>query len=215
MFRDDGNAKWDEDEMELKQMLDDTIVRKMVEGSARPFAVAVSNIADKENDGSRVDFVDTRTPYELIFRAPDSVKERFSDDLTDKPWYEVIQDNLKAGEVIYEVYAYMPGYDGLETIDDKIADIVLDSDLYTSQWADNFLYFKHEQVHLDRKYWPMGLKRDLRRNGFDDLRFDRNSFRWGNTVPDFWPSDPMQAKEVYIDQFDRYGCPFAWLLGLH
>lgn len=90
MFRDDGNAKWDDDEMELKQMLDDTIVRKMVEGSARPFAVAVSNIADKENDGSRVDFFDTKTPYELIFRAPDSVKERFSDDLTDKPWYEVI-----------------------------------------------------------------------------------------------------------------------------
>lgn len=57
-----------------------TIMKKMVEGSRRPFALGVSNIADKTNSGRRIARSDVRTPFELRFIAPDRVRERFSDE---------------------------------------------------------------------------------------------------------------------------------------
>ena len=45
-----------------------TIVPKMTEGSNRPFAIGVSNIADTNNDGSKITKrKNVRTPYELQF----------------------------------------------------------------------------------------------------------------------------------------------------
>jgi len=144
-------------------------------------------------------------------RAPEEVKDRFSDERPDRPWYEEIQSKLGAGETIYEVFAYQPSHDEEPEIEEKIADIVLQTDLYTSKWADEDLYFRHRHVHLDRKYWTRGLKRLN-----EDPRFDKKEVFWGNKVSDYWPTDNVeQAKETYMDQMETYDCPFAWLLGMY
>lgn len=46
----------------------ETIVPKMTEGSSRPFAIGVSNIAETNNNGSKItNRRNVRTPYELQF----------------------------------------------------------------------------------------------------------------------------------------------------
>jgi len=136
-----------------------TAVKKMVEGSRRPFALGVSNIADKDNSGKRIGRRSVKTPFELRFIAPDRIRDRFEDEQSEAPWYEELRDRISSGEVIYEVYAHTPEYDGGpgEEEEVKIADVILRSDLYTSEWADKKLFFKHEHVHPDRKFWPVGL----------------------------------------------------------
>ena len=37
---------------------------------------------------------------------------------------------------------------------------------------------------------------------------------WGNTVPEFWTEHKAaRGKELFAEQENKYGCPFAWLLG--
>ena len=72
----------------------------------------------------------------------------------------MIQENVSAGEVIYDVFAFTPKYwtGPKEDTEVKIAEIVLTSDLKTSKWADERLYFKHRHVYNDYKFMPRGLK---------------------------------------------------------
>jgi len=52
-------------------------------------------------------------------------------------------------------------------IEKKIADVRLMTDLYTSVWGDENLFFRHRHVHQDRKYWSKQLK-----NLNEDVKFD-------------------------------------------
>ena len=94
----------------------------------------------------------------------------------------------------------------------KIADLVLMTDLYTSVWGDETLLFRHQDPSWDRKYWSPALRRLD-----EDMAFDRNNpdDTWGDTVPPYW-DDQMAAaaRETYVAQSEKYGCPFAWLLGM-
>jgi len=61
-------------------------------------------------------------------------------------------------------------------------------------------------------YWS----RDLKRLNEDPLFNKKDPAEtWGKQVPDTWPSDPEEAEDKYIDQMNKYGCPFAWLLGMN
>ena len=39
--------------------------------------------------------------------------------------------------------------------------------------------------------------------------------KWGTEVPSFWVDKmEVRGKELFIDQVNKYGCPFGWLLGM-
>ena len=57
------------------------------------------------------------------------------------------------------MWNHVPETEDEDEIDEHIANIILKTDLHTSVWADELLYFRHRPVHLDRKFWSRGLKR--------------------------------------------------------
>lgn len=209
-------------ETDAGYIMDQTFRKKITEASMRPFGVAISHIGKMRNDGSTLDNADVKVPYQLYFRAP----EEFRGELTDEQkfdadgnqihWVDHVKDTLTEGDVIYEVYAqYEPFFPGTEddelVLDDKlvmIAEIKLQTDLVTSEWADEKLFFQHKQIAKDRKFWP----RSWRRLN-EDPRFDKrdpdNVF--GNETP-AWPQDTEEAKELFADQMETWGCPFEWLM---
>ncbi len=66
-------------------------------------------------------------------------------------WYDQLMDSHMAGDTIYEVHAWSkPEHLGGELT--KIADIKLLTDLHTSHWADENLYFRHRGLYHDFKY---------------------------------------------------------------
>lgn len=156
-------------DQEVHYIMGETIMKKMTEGSPAPFALGISNIADKNNDGKKLGKKKTKTPYQLIFRAPSSTRNKFSDNKPRKTWYDEIKDKLSEDEVIYEVFAWSLNEDDPrgDLIERKIADVRLMTNLFTSVWGDENLFFRHKHVHLDHKFWSSGLK-----NLSEDIVFD-------------------------------------------
>jgi hypothetical protein len=91
----------------------------------------------------------------------------------------------------------------------KIADIKLLTDLYTSDFGDNRLFFRHQSIAKDRKHWPRAWRR-LREDPFINRKNEENI--WGNEVRDTWPADEEDAKAMYDAQVAEFGCPFQWLI---
>jgi len=110
------------------------------------------------------------------------------------------------------VFAFSPADGVAEELEFKIADVILETPLHTSKWGDENLFFRHRGVRRDRMYWTKAQKR-LNEDPLFDKKDPTNI--WGDKVPDTWPSEPEEAEAKYIDQMNQYGCPFAWLLGLH
>jgi len=192
--------------------MQDTFFKKMIEGSGRPFGLGVALLAKKNNDGTVLGKKQTTAPYELKYRAPEAIKSRFSNERSDGEWYDDIKDRIDEGEVLFEVFAFRPATSQAAEEEIKIADVRLDSQLHTSKWGDENLYFRHVNIGRDRMYWS----RDLKRLNEDPLFNKKDPTEiWGNQVPDTWPSDPEEAEDKYIDQMNKYGCPFAWLLGMN
>ena len=139
------------------KIVQDTLFKKLVEGSQRPFAVGVSNIADKGNSGAKVPWKETVSPYELRFKSP--LSGRFSKTRSTNEWYDDIKSKVHMGENLFEVYAYtVASEDGPET-EVKIADVRLQTPLYTSHWGDENLYFRHRPAFLDKKFWSPNVRR--------------------------------------------------------
>jgi len=86
------------------EIMMDTLFKKFAMGSTRPFGTGVAHIADKQNSGEKVKFKDTVAPYELRFKSP--LRSRFSEERTSNEWYEEIKNEVKEGEIVYEVYAF-------------------------------------------------------------------------------------------------------------
>ena len=40
----------------------------------------------------------------------------------------------------------------------KIGEIILDSDMYTSLFGDERLFFRHQRVETDKRYWPKAVR---------------------------------------------------------
>ena len=122
-------------------------------------------------------------------------------------WYEQLQ-RIPENETIYEVY----GWTAPEKLDGeliKIADLKLRSALYASEFGDNRLFFRHQSIAKDRKFWPRAWRR-AREDPFISKKKEENV--WGNEVPDTWPADEDEAKDMYDDQIETFGCPFQWLI---
>ena len=139
------------------EIVQDTLFKKLVEGSTEPFALGVSNIADTGNSGAKVPFEETVSPYELRFKSP--LSGRFSKTRSNNEWYDDIKSKVYMGENLFEVYAYtVASRDGPET-EVKIADVRLQTPLYTSRWSDENLYFQHRPVSPDKKFWSENVRR--------------------------------------------------------
>lgn len=76
-------------------------MKKLIEGSPRPFALAVSNIAIVELDGSNVDNLERSAPYELRWTSTfgkDADYEREFDAETEDGyanWYDIVMRDVK------------------------------------------------------------------------------------------------------------------------
>ena len=90
-----------------------TLVKKMTEGSPKPFALGVSHPGWYTLEGKKLGRKELKykVPYELRFKAPEATKSLFSADRTEGEWYENIRTSLSAGDTLYEVYAYTPAHE--------------------------------------------------------------------------------------------------------
>ena len=108
-------------------------------------------------------------------------------------WYEQLQ-RITEDSTIFEVF----GWTAPEKLDGeliKIADIKLRSALHTSEFGDNRLFFRHQSIAKDRKFWPREWRK-LREDPFINRKKEENI--WGNEVPeDIWPEDEDEAKALY------------------
>jgi len=109
---------------------------------------------------------------------------------------------------VYEVYAMTgPACIGGDFI--KIAEIKLKTKLVTSKFGDTNLYFRHQRVQTDYKYWPKELMRFHR----DAIFENTEEHIWGEKVPEnVWPETDEEAENFFVKQITESGCPFAWLL---
>ena len=84
-------------------------------------------------------------------------------------WYDQLKDAHSVGDIIYEVHALTAptGELGGELV--KIADIKLLTELHTSQWADQNLYFRHKGLYWDFKYWPRSWRKHEREWNFHKM----------------------------------------------
>ena len=98
------------------------------------------------NGETITDEADVNFPYELRFRSP--AKERFDFEDNEDPWWARLREGLSAGDTIYEVYG-LTAPEALGGVEVKIADVKMQSDLYTSETADEYLYFRHRALHHD------------------------------------------------------------------
>jgi len=103
-------------------------------------------------------------PWELHFKAPADKKANFDFADNSENWYDRLRTLLSEGDTIYEVYACSAPGD--ENCEEKIADVVLQTDLIASATADEKLYFRHRMQDPDRKYLKnSALKKALSEQG--------------------------------------------------
>ena len=128
----------------------------MVEGAKCPYSTATGGISKADDQGRNwLHRRDASTPYELEFRSPfrDDLNE---DDVAGDVWYRQLQKKIPKGSTIFEVYARTAPRDC--TVEEsrlvKIAEVKLLTDLYTSAFGDNGLYFQHRRVKHDMKIFP-------------------------------------------------------------
>ena len=187
---------------ENDQCLIDTIQKKLVEGTKWPFSTAVSNIADTNGIGEKLSKKDVKVPYQLEFSSPYKGHEYEQTDGFE--WVERLQEIGFEGEHILDVWAMDTPGDELV----KIAEVVLNSDLVTSKFGDERLFFQHVRTNKDRRFWTRETKKADK--DIDPKITPREIHEWDTSE---WPTDDEEAAEdMFMDQIAGGGCPFAWLL---
>lgn len=129
----------------------DTIIHHFVGTSTTPYATAVGHIGDINTDGTAV-ADPVMIPWELGFKAPESIVNMIPDAKSDTEWYDQVKSVASNGDTILNVWAKTDPYD-----DDSwkhIADLVLLSDMVTSLFGDQRLFFQHKRFGYDKDYWP-------------------------------------------------------------
>ena len=186
-----------------------TVQRKLLEGSNRPFATGVSHLARKDAEGNSFRLKDVVTPYQLEFKAVPAV-QNLNDEQNPLEWYKPLMDNIDAGDDLFEVWAWSEPKD-CGGVYEQIATIKLQTKLHTSIKGDERLYFQHRRVMGDRRLWDKCAKEEV----ITDPEFDKTE-KWTHgprDIYDYWPSDRQDAHDEYLQQvIDNDGCPFAWLL---
>ena len=183
-----------------------TIEKKLLGGSNNPYLVAVRESFEYNQDGSEVPAEEIGwIPYQVEF---ESEHYQFSDTRTGTPWYEQLMSITADPErPLLTVYALTaPLQLNGERV--KIGSIELDSQLTTSVFGDERLYFQHLRGPQDKKLYKKEWKQ------FDFKRTEEHT-SWGRWAPATWPTTNEEAKYKYMEQERLFGCPFAWLLGIH
>ena len=158
--------------------------KKMTEASSRPFATAVGTIGATFSNGEELPLGSVNIPYELHFTSPYSLPsdKQYDDEGNQVMFYEQLKNTISAGDTLLEVFAMTapPDLDG-ELV--KIAEIVLESDLYTSRFGDERLHFQHVRVWNDYRFWPHEWMLAT-----EDVHIEQTPENtWGRTVPAVWP----------------------------
>lgn len=194
---------------ETDQCLIDTIQKKLIEATNRPFSTAVSTIGDRFVDGKFVfgeDQVmkskrDVKVPYELSYSSPFKGHE-YDESIDERDWVTKLQEIGKSGTKILDVFAKRT----LDSEPEKIAEIELTSDLLTSKFGDERLHFQHVRTKKDRKYWGKELRAaDLE---VDPVFFTREIHSWDTSTFD---KDQIGSEAFVKQVISESECPFAWL----
>jgi hypothetical protein len=85
-----------------------------------------------------------------------------------------------------------------------IADIKATSEIITSRFGDERLFFKHERMEPDLEKYPAWAP-EIDTVDTDDI--------WGDRPVPAWPEDRETAKAWLNGSIGEHGCPFAWVLG--
>jgi len=86
---------------QVEYIMDETLRKKMTEGSIRPFATGLSEVARKKCDGSVLANDDVVSPFQIFFKSP--LKGLMEGN--DIEWYSQVVDLADEGDVVYEVFA--------------------------------------------------------------------------------------------------------------
>ena len=127
-------------------------------------------------------------------------------DGTEENWYDQLKAAIKSGDIIFSVLAQtkplsenfikqFPNEEPGEEI--KIGEIRLNSDLFTSVFGDEKLFFQHRGVNTDRRFWNKQWRSFKGGDVFISNKKPENIY--GQIVPDTWPTTDMKAaKEKWI-----------------
>lgn len=169
-----------------------TKLKKIIEGSTTPFATAIGEAAFLNNEGQRIHRKTVNVPYEVSYTS--NYHTHYTVNGNKVSWLDQLRDNIKDGDTIMEAWAWTgpPDLPGSEHV--HIANIVLKTDLYTSVFGDNRLFFQHRRAHRDYRRWPAA---------WDDHKhdwFEKNEDTiWGKEVPQgVWPTNDEDAENFYI-----------------
>jgi len=113
-----------------------------------PWSMGLSKFASVTQDGVEEDPV---FPWKLRFEPATSYVTPIEDP-SEFNFTEIMKE-IPSGETIYEIYAWdMPEeMGGSET---HIGDLVIESQLVTSLWGDEHMFFRHHRMDEDLKYHP-------------------------------------------------------------
>ena len=103
-------------------------------------------------------------PYTLRFVSDYGFKSErsLSADGTEENWYDQLKAAIKSGDTVFSVLVetkplnenYVKQFPKEEPGEEiKIGEIRLSSDLFTSVFGDEKLYFQHRGVNTDRRFW--------------------------------------------------------------
>lgn len=181
----------------------ETIQKKLIEGTSFPFDMGISDVALWNQDGTEIGWDVAVSPYKLEFRSD----IHFPDEKDENEMFYDQLMSIDEGTILLEAWAY----DGPESeghVASKIADIKLTSELMTSLFGDERLHFQHQRINRDRRLYTDRSWKSL------DTMFSQD-----DNVADFdlsaWPVDDEEAAKAMFDsQIESYGCPFAWLLNM-
>lgn len=177
--------------------------------------LGVSELArmTQAGESSKVENSDLVYPFDLWleYAGPDPAtlwpywsdhSERPVKDGVELKWYEQLTTmGLDHGTNLFNVMARK---EPLDHKAEKIAEVRLESDIVTSAFGDQRLFFKHEKKKTDFDVqgscaFPFTVKN----NGFIDTL----------GVKDDWPDTNERAEAWVRGSINEHSCPFAWLLG--
>ena len=107
------------------------------------------------------------------------------------PWYEQVKAVAGVGDTIFNVMALTSPMASENPQNIHVADVVLLTKMYTSLFGDERLFFRHQRVKFDAKYWPKAWKK-AHWAGELGARFSgeaREALRWNSPVPTGWPAE--------------------------
>ena len=136
-------------------------------------------------------------------------ERQYEDDVVVQ-WYDQVMAAASNGDKLFDVMALE---DPLKTpkVWTKIAEITLNSDMHTSLFGDERLFFRHSRVKFDAKYWPRNVRKAWFAGELDVRREREGDHVWSRPTPAGWPrEDNCEAEKLMEKTIEETGCPFAW-----